>query len=370
MSTPLTNYAEVSIPTVDDDEDTWGGINNGVHQLWDRVLGGVTSISTVGGIVELTTTQAQSGYIIVSGALDLDAQIVIPAGSYRLYRVRNFTTGNSAVTFRTNGGGDEVTVPQTSNMMLMVLNNSVQALSPPVNFNGGFRSEIKHPGKSYTGPGMFFMDMVAGFARRAAGVIGITLDDAQAGDQIRLHGTNSAAQPLIGMAPTGDGPWDSGFIAALDGGVRSMQVVTNGGVRGRFRQGFVLGSPTGGDQGVGAVNVTVGYFVNGVRVPVPVELPPVEIASAIAINHNLGDKPRYVDMWLRCQIAELGWAAGDDVRLEAWQTGSDADNGLNIWRNGTQVGAAIKSLKMMSKTGGGPNEFTASRWRVVFAVAR
>lgn len=368
MSAPLTNYTEVSLPTVDDDENIWGGINNGAHQLWDRALGAITAITTTGGTTTLSAEQAQSGYIQVSGALVSNATIAFPVGTRRNYRVRNFTSGSFTLTFRTAALGDEVTVPQFGNMMLMTASDHVQALSHPVNFNGGFRSEITHPGKAYVGPGMFFMDRIAGFARRAAGVLGITLTDAAAGDQIRLNGANTAAQPLIGIAPTGAGPWTSGFSVSETGAVR---MIYTGVERARVQAGLQVGSPTGGDQGAGTLNVASGVFVNGVRTALFVESDPQPITNAISVAHALGTRPKSIGWKLRCATIEHGYAVDDDTAT-VFQTDADNDQGATVWASATTIGLAIarQGLRVVPKAGGGnPAGITIASWRVVFVFS-
>lgn len=374
MSAPLPNYTEVSIPTVDDDENTWGGINNGAHQLWDRAVGGRHTVVATGGTVTLSATEAQNGHIQFTGALVSDLRIVFPTGRFRSYRVRNSTTGNFAVTLTTDvAASEEVSVPPFSSMMAALNGNNVHALGPPVERGGGFRNFFRQAGKSYDGPGVFFQDLVAGFARRAAGVIGVNLLDSNGGDQIRFQGANTAAAPLIGMAPDGSSSFDTGFIPATDGGVRSMQLVTNGAVRGRIREGVVLGSAANGDQGVGALNASSGVFVNGIRLLVPVELTPIDVPATVAsANHNLGAKPRYVAAVLRCVIADRGYAPNDDVQITEMGSSSSVVHAA-IWYNQTQVGLSTPSgqqFAMAHKTTGTIGGITTSRWRLVFTVAR
>ena len=373
MSAPLPNYTEVSIPTVDDDETTWGGINNGTHQLWDRVLGGRYALTTTGGTTTLSATESQNGTILVTGALTSNAVLVLPVATRRGYRVRNYTTGDFTVTVRTTASSDEVMVPQSTNMLITTADERVQGMAHPVGTTGGFPNQTRQAGKSYVGPGMVFMDLVAGFARRAAGVIGVNLLDSNGGDQIRFQGANTPAAPLIGMAPDGEGSFDTGFIPVTDSGVRSMQLVTSGVVRGHIREGVVLGAAAGGDQGVGTINTSGYLFTNGTRLMVPVELTPVDVpAVAVAADHSLGAKPRYVAAVLRCIIADRGYEPNDDVQITEMGSGTTTVHAA-IWYNATQVGLSIlagKGFAIAHKTAGTVSGITASRWRVVFTVAR
>lgn len=371
MSTPLTNYSETSTPTVDSDENTWGGINNGVHQVWDRALGGRHTVSTTGGTTVLTSEEAQNGHIQVTGTLTSDAVIQLPTGRYRLYRVRNSTEGDYVVTYTTGVvDAETVSMPPYTSMVIALNGNNVHALGPPVERGGGFRNFFRQAGKSYDGPGIFFQDLIAGFARRTSGVIGVNLLESAAGDQIRMNGANSQSAPLVGMAPSGAGPWNTGIYTFLDAGIRALGFTTNGVSRGYFKNGLVVGAPTGADKGSGTINTASGVFVNGVQSAVMVESDANEISGEqVTFSHSLGARPKFIGWKLRCSTAEHGYASGDDT-LSSWQTSADANEGATVWANATTIGLSIINIDRMRVVprAGGSNAaaITPASWRVVF----
>jgi len=372
MSAPLTNYAEVSIPTVDDDEDTWGGINNGAHAAWDRALGGRLAITTTGGTTILTAEQGQNGLIVVFGELTSNAVIRVPAGRNRQYRIYNATTGDFTLTILTVGGTQGIVVPRECYQIVAANNVIVVSVAPATSWSGGFRNSTRHL-NGYDGPGLFFeSDPSLGLARRGEGVLGVGLLASAAGDQVRFNGANTNAAPLIGMAPSGAGPWTAGLRTFIDGSTRALAFITEATQRGYFRNGFVVGLPTGFDKGAGTINAQNGVFVNDVRALAPVALPDVEIPSAtVAIDHGLSARPRYLDAVLVCLTPQYGYAVNDEAQIRELASTSTPVS-LTTWRNATQVGLAKPSgapLRVNDRSTGAVSAITPANWRLRFYVA-
>ncbi len=104
---------------------TWGAgtatsLNEGVFQIVDTNLGGITSKSLSSSAVLLTQAEAQNCLLRLTGTLTAAVDISPDAGVLLtgfLY-FENLTTGSFAVTF-TNGGGS-VTLPQSRRGILWV----------------------------------------------------------------------------------------------------------------------------------------------------------------------------------------------------------------------------------------------------------
>lgn len=375
MATPLTNFSEQSIPEVGADDDVWGTTNNGAHAVWDRALGGRHVVSTTGGTTTLTATEGQNGVIDIIGTLASAAIIEVPTGKYRRYYVNNQTTGDYSLTVRAAGGTDGVVVPQGAYQCVSAFGTAVVSFSPAMNARGGVPDTLRNPnsGSPYSGPGFYFSnDPAIGLANRGSGVLGIGLLASAGGDQVRFYGNNSVSNPLIAITPPGTSNFDSGIRAVTSSVIRSMEFVTNGTARMMVRTGVTVNDPTGGDQGVGTVNVSSGLYVGGVLAGVPRELAAIPLNAddgAASTEHNLGAKPRQVEMYLRCTVADHSYSVGDDVKPVTYQTVSDRNDGITLWKNSTEVGVGYNDIFISKKGSSAPDSVpTPGRWSIVFVV--
>lgn len=374
MGTPLPNYIGQNIPDVGGDGGTWGSINNGAHAVWDRALGGRHPVSTTGGTTTLTSTEGQNAVIDVTGALTSAAIIDVPTGRYRRYYVNNQTTGDYSLTIRVAGGTDGVIVPQGAYQAVSAFGTAVVAFGPAMNARGGAPDTLRNPnaGSPYSGPGFFFSnDPAIGFANRGSGVLGIGLLASAGGDQVRFYGNNSVSNPLIAITPPGTSNFDSGIRAVTSSVIRSLEFVTNGTARMMVRTGVTVNSPTGGDQGVGTINVASGLFVAGIRAGVPIELTAIPLTASdaeVVAPHGLGSKPRQVDVYLRCVTAQHGFVTGEDAQPARFQTSSDAYDAWGVWKSNAEVGFSYNELRVMPKGGGTAAVITPASWSAVFVV--
>ena len=91
-----------------------------------------------------------------------------------------------------------------------------------------------------------------------------------------------------------------------------------------FFNGATIGNPTGGNKGLGTINVSSGYYVNNKLLPV--------IEKAISSNlsiptgngyvdftHNLSGAPQFVSCWLKATTANNGYAVNDMINISNGQ---------------------------------------------------
>lgn len=372
MSSALTNYAEQSIPTVDDDEDVWGAILNGAHAVWDRALGGIVSKSTTGGTTTLTATEGQNAAISVTGALLSAAIIEVPASRYRRYWVYNGTTGDYSVTIRTAGGATGVIVPRGAYQQVASSSTIVVALGPPISADGGFPETLRNTTGAFDGPGLFFgSDRGLGLARRGDGVMGVSLAQAAGRDQVRFQSANTTSAPLLAlMPPTGSFDWTTGLRPAVDSGILTLGFITDAALRAYVRYGLVVGLPTGFDKGIGTLNA-VGLYENGTRATVYWKSDPQSLVTGVTtVAHPLGAQPKTFGFVLQCVVAEYGYSAGNEVSEVQWNTGSGQAGAINLWADTTTLGLVFDSIYIRQKTGGGSlSAITLANWRVRFLAS-
>lgn len=372
MSSPLTNYAEQSIPTVDDDENIWGAILNGAHAVWDRALGGVVSKSTTGGTTTLSASEGQSAGIVITGALTSAAIIEVPASRYRRYWVYNNTTGDYAVTVRTAGGSTGVTVPRTAYQMLASSSTTVVALGPPTSAGGGFPETLRNTSAGYDGPGLYFgSDRALGFARRGAGIMGVGLETSAGRDQIRFQGANTVGAPLLAlMPPSGTFDWTTGLRPSVDDGILTLGFITAATLRAYVRNGLVVGLPTGFDKGQGTINA-VGLYENGTRATVLWKSDPVSMTEGVTTTaHPLGAQPKTFGFVLQCAVSEYGYSVGNETTAMQWNTGSGQAGDYCLWADTTTLGLVFNDIYIRQKTGGGNlRAITLANWRIRFLAS-
>lgn len=86
-------------------------------------------------------------------------------------------------------------------------------------------------------------------------------------------------------------------------------------------------------------------------------------SSGITLTHSLGVVPRKVSLELVCKTANAGYAIGDKISYDG--SGISFNNGLSLFYNTTQIGAAIGALVVINKTTFAQTGITTSSWRIV-----
>lgn len=313
-TTALTFWTELLKPDEGTETDDWAPEVTAIWDAWDRALGGQVSLTVTSGDVTLSTTEAQHGRIFAAGSPASAKNLIFPSRN-RLYQVVNSTT-QDLFCYVTGHSDKKVHVPPSAMLSFTISTDGFsRPIAPPVvAATGSFPSTILHPGKSYSAGGMFFgSDVEMGFARRAAGQMGVSLLNSEGRDTLRFTAPGSASVPTIAMgASFNDGFYPSSGVAWASAGT----------FRGRFGQGIEVGAPAGGDKGTGTINAAGTYYRNNLALPFQQFFywtgRPVDAGSGASTAHGLPGAG-YTFKFARCTVANNGYAVGDLIDIGSHQ---------------------------------------------------
>lgn len=97
----------------------------------------------------------------------------------------------------------------------------------------------------------------------------------------------------------------------------------------------------------------------------------VTAAGQLVLAHGLGIVPRYVHAWLKCQVAVLGYAVGQEVNIGAIPAdfGSAGGYGLSCVPDATnltiRMGSAVGAFVLTNATTGALATLTATDWKLI-----
>lgn len=367
MATDLANFTEVQTPDVGSDEDNWGSLLNIVLQVYDRALAGAheISVNAIGATTTLTNQEAQHGVINITGTLTQNLTVSVP-NRRRVYLVRNSATGTGFdVTFAMTGGTGTCSVPKGTTCLVAVNQNGTgdaSLASPPMSNSGGFPDAIRHPGRSFDGPGIFFADRVTGLARRGSGVLAVTLFAADR-DYIRINLSNTEANPMLALLNPFDDGNDIGLRVPLDG---VLAVVTDGSDVAHFGQGMQMVGASGSDPGAGGINAAK-LQINGVDVISGKQV--IDVTTLVTgsktytQSHTLAVVPKIYGV-LRCRSADLGYSVNEEFLFGTQQSDADADQGVHFSATSSNVSVIQQATpKIPNKSSPGTlSEINVGRW--------
>jgi len=358
-TTAMAFWSELSKPDEGSETDDWAPEVIAIWDAWDRMLGGIVAISVTSADVTLSTTQAQYGAIEATGSPAAARNLIFPAKN-RKYIVRN-ATSQDLFCYVTGFSAKKVHVPPGVTLAFATeAAGTPRAIGPQLVRNGGFPSTILHPGKAYSGPGIYFGDdLDVGFARRAAGRMGVCLADSEGRDSIRFNAGADAANPTVAMGAS----FNDGFYP--DTTTTGIAWSNGGSRRGALADGLVVGAPTGGDKGLGTINTAGDYHRNNVRLSFQrsVTLGPYSFAANATgtVAHGLGGVPGMVQQRFTCLTADQGYSVGQVVTNAGYvQFAVDATN--LVWR----VGAG--GVLLFHLGNGAAVAPTTGRWNQHFVV--
>lgn len=114
----LSPNKQYAVPTVNADNNVWGGELNSTLTQIDLNLGGSQTVSLAAGSVVASVTQAATLITTLNGALTGATEYILPAGYGGLLIFNNQTTGAFTATVASSGGGSSVVVPPGQTMAL------------------------------------------------------------------------------------------------------------------------------------------------------------------------------------------------------------------------------------------------------------
>lgn len=93
-------------------------------------------------------------------------------------------------------------------------------------------------------------------------------------------------------------------------------------------------------------------------------------SSVTTLTHGLGAEPKYVNAFLICKTAELGYAVGTKVLMSprAGYVGSGAQDGIQLSKaDATTISVSFANQLpyIIPRTGGSPSYITAANWKLI-----
>jgi hypothetical protein len=332
MTTPLIWNSELSVPVDGSDTDAWGTPLVLLHSAWDRFHGGECVVVLSSSDYTLTTDEAQCGRIVVAGNISANRTIWLPSRN-RTWHIANRTTGTGSLFARISGASNFVDIPRGGAIPVCgrSVDNTVFPAAPPVQVDGSFLGTIRHTGKAYDGPGIYFSNRALGFGTDGAD-LHFFLADIHGGPGLKMHAANTAQFPLIGFTSS----YNTGFFYPSDDVIGFS---TGGASRVQVGPGLLVGSPSGGMPVAGVVNAS-NYQRNGVALPIQDRFSWTGLNTAPSAGnstaHSMGAAPVLVHGRLRCTSTDLGYAVGDLVTVQSTFGGDDA-RGVNFGGNATHL---------------------------------
>ena len=94
------------------------------------------------------------------------------------------------------------------------------------------------------------------------------------------------------------------------------------------------------------------------------------VTGGMSQNHGLGATPKEFAAFIICTTADMGYAVGDILKLQAnTDTGTlTSYYGGYVWASSTQIGCTISTsgIAVYNKSTGAYNTITAASWRLIF----
>jgi hypothetical protein len=109
MTTTFTQNKGYALPATGDDPNAWGPVLNNNFSTIDSNISSGIGITTTGGSVYLTATQAENLYFYINGTLTSDVTVRFPAKA-GFFFVLNGVSGNFSVSVDTVTGANYVTI--------------------------------------------------------------------------------------------------------------------------------------------------------------------------------------------------------------------------------------------------------------------
>jgi hypothetical protein len=159
-------------------------------------------------------------------------------------------------------------------------------------------------------------------------------------------------------------------------GIISLINIRDGteGQRGAWADGLTVGSPTGGDQGVGTINATAVYDDGALLTAGEITEAFVSAAQTITnsgtltMAHSLAATPDMMQVYLRNVTAEYGYTEGEELLLGGYQ--NNANGGVQVRADGTNIYAVMGSdgigILRANATTGAPTGITNGSWALIF----
>jgi hypothetical protein len=268
------NFIDKSLPVV---SASW--LNN-VDNLVNNVFGGVTTIAQAAALIlaaPLNLTGPVTIAVPVSGGVALTAQTSLVSN----VGIRVTGAYNSSVQLNVSNTGSGISsgavldLQDTSTTGTVSYSTST-ATAVGTNLIGGVNGNALTLNTNSAVPIQFATNFVVAMSIGGSGAVVINKSLAVNGGQTVTGLANTFASTITGFATSGQsfglliqaGTTSSDLALRINNSASIVfQVDGAGSVN-------VGAAPTGGGQGIGTINAASGYFVNGVKLPIPTISPP------------------------------------------------------------------------------------------------
>ena len=99
----------------------------------------------------------------------------------------------------------------------------------------------------------------------------------------------------------------------------------------------------------------------GLRAGTPAIMNPVAVNSTVNVEHGLGREPDFINAFLECLTADLGYAPGDRVSAFNYNRSVSGGDDLDVW-----VSTEVSTLPyIVNKAGGDDLQITAASWEFI-----
>jgi len=299
MTSSYTTNLGLQQPATGDQTNAWGTTVNTNWSIVDDAVAGLISINlpaqsgyptvTLGFSQGMSTAQLPNRRLVFTGTLTANTLVLFPQGRNADFDVENNCTGSYAVTLGVNNGsggalGQTTVVPQGATVSLYSDGTNVY---PDIDCVPGQVGINRNPTTEQL--------EVAGAATAAGQAANLSSGPARASMDI----TSAGIARIGGVAGAGSNP----TTQLLSGGAAVATLTTGGGLQ--------VGSPTGGDQGAGAINAQA-FYQNGA--PVVAAVPTGTLlpfaGSSAPLGYLLADGSSYSTTTYAALFNVIGYTFG------------------------------------------------------------
>ena len=347
---PLASPALTDTPTTPTAADGTNTAQIASTAFVQSAVGGYLSKSVTGGTVTLSDLEASNPVIGFSGTLTSNLVVVVPTTVKRLWAIYNATSGAFTLTVKT-ATGSGVTVAQGKRNL--VYTDGTNVYDGFNDFENIALTGVPTAPTAATGTNTtqvattaFVNAEIAADRPFEATLANIKMDGAQSvgtlntvarGDHV--HPTDTSRAPLASPALTGT---PTAPTPAL--GTNSTQIATMAAVQ---------------------AELSAQKYVSGDLV--------IANSVQITINHGLGVEPTHISLYLKCAVAEFGYAVGDVIRIAGESDPNGPNEAIGVLVNNAQIVLRVGESgpqAITRKDNGVGVASTAANWRLIVKATK
>ena len=93
----------------------------------------------------------------------------------------------------------------------------------------------------------------------------------------------------------------------------------------------------------------------------------------IVVNHGLGVEPTHISLYLKCAVAEFGYAVGDVIRIAGDSDISGSNEAIGVFVSSTQIVLRVGDngpQVITRKDNGSGTASIAANWRLIVKATK